>query len=110
MAAPGAYQPTTLSPFLALPSPTLQVGYPRRILPIPPAPTIFDQRVIDVGAIGQDHVSRGAFVLVVTIGLECDFFTEGEDCDGVLGSPKNPFHISSSNLSYFDQITIPAEA
>ena len=49
-------------------------------------------------------------MLVVTIGLECDFFTEGEDCDGVLGSPKNPFNISSSNLSYFDQITIPAEA
>ena len=53
---------------------------------------------------------NGAFVLVVTIGLECDFFTEGEVCDGVLGSPKNPFHINSSNLSYFDQITIPAEA
>jgi hypothetical protein len=46
----------------------------------------------------------------VTIGLERDFFTEGEVCDGVLGSPKNPFHISSSKLSYFDQITIPAEA
>jgi hypothetical protein len=66
--------------------------------------------VVDLGAIGQDHVSNGAFVLVVTIGLECDCFIEGEVCDGVLGSPKNPSHISSSNLSYFDQITIPAEA
>ena len=80
------------------------------MLPIPPTPTFCDQRVIDVGAIGQDHVSKGAFVLGVTIGLECGFFTEGEVCDSVLGSPKNPFHISSSNLSNFDQITIPAEA
>jgi len=44
------------------------------------------------------------------VGLEGDFFTEGEVCDGVLGSPNNFFHVSSSNLSYFDQIIIPAEA
>jgi hypothetical protein len=53
---------------------------------------------------------NGAFGLVVTIGLECDFFTEVEVCEGVLGSPNNPFHINSSNLSNLDQITLPAEA
>jgi hypothetical protein len=66
--------------------------------------------VIDVRAIGQKHIGKGTLVLVEAIGLRCDFFTEGEVCDGVLGSPKNPFHINSSNLSYFAQITIPAEA
>jgi hypothetical protein len=55
---------------------------------MPPAPAVFDQRVIDVGAIGQDHVSNGALVLVEAIGLKCDFFPEGEVSDGVLGSPK----------------------
>ena len=49
--------------------------------------------MIDLRAIGQDHVANGAFVLVVTIGLECDFFTDGKVCDCVLGAPINHFHI-----------------
>jgi hypothetical protein len=37
----------------------------RRIFPIPPAPALFDQQVIDVGAIRQEHIPKGAPVLVV---------------------------------------------
>jgi hypothetical protein len=49
-------------PFLGLSRVLLQPfqhRIPRRILPIPPAPTVFDQRVIDVGAIGRS-ISAGA--------------------------------------------------
>ena len=51
---------------------------PRRILPIPPAPApaVFDECVIDVGAIKQEHVSKGASVLVLAVGLEDDIFPE----------------------------------
>jgi hypothetical protein len=66
--------------------------------------------VIGVGTIWQEYISNGAPVLVLAVSLKCDFFPEGEVSDGVLGSPKNPFHINSSNLSYFDQFTIPPEA
>ena len=34
----------------------------RGILPIPPAPAVFDQRVIDVGAIGKDHIKTLNYV------------------------------------------------
>ena len=40
---------------------------------MPPAPALFDQRVVDVSAIRQDHVSKGARVLVVTECFERDF-------------------------------------
>jgi hypothetical protein len=33
---------------------------PQRILPVPPAPALLDQRVIDVGAIGQEHIGNRA--------------------------------------------------
>jgi hypothetical protein len=38
---------------------------PWRVFPIPPAPAVFDQRVIDVGALVQDHIPNDARVLVV---------------------------------------------
>ena len=47
-----------------------------RILPIPPTPAIFDERVIDVGAIQQEHISKGAPVLVLSVGLEDYIFPE----------------------------------
>ena len=37
-----------------------QTYYRQRILPIPPAPAVFHQHVIDVGAIGQEHIGKGA--------------------------------------------------
>jgi hypothetical protein len=49
---------------------TLQCRISWCILPIPPAPTLFDQRVIGVPAIRQDHVTKGALVLVETVGLD----------------------------------------
>ena len=42
--------------------------------------------MIDVGAIGQEHIGKDALVLVVTIGLDGDFFPKGEGRGGVLGS------------------------
>jgi hypothetical protein len=35
--------------------------------------------------IGQDHVSNGALIFVVTVGLDGDVLPEGEVRDGVLG-------------------------
>jgi hypothetical protein len=37
------------------------------IFSIPPAPTLFDQLVIDVGAIRQKHIGKGATALVLAI-------------------------------------------
>ena len=66
------------NPFLilVLPSLILPAQYSWSILPIPPAPTVFDQRVVDVGAIEQKHVSKGAPVLVLAVGLKDDIFPE----------------------------------
>ena len=78
-AAPAVERPTTISAPLVLPSlKTFQHRIARHILPIPPAPAAFDQRVVDVGAIEQEHVSKDAPVLVLAVGLERDVFTEDE--------------------------------
>ena len=47
-----------------------------RILPIPPAPAILNEYVVDVRSVPQEHVSKGASVLVKTVSMERDFFTE----------------------------------
>jgi len=47
------------------------------------------QRVIDVGAIRQEHIGKGAPVLVEAVGLKCDFLPEGEVSDGVRGPTRN---------------------
>jgi hypothetical protein len=47
-------------------------------LPVPPAPAVFDQHVIDVGAIPQEHVCKGAVVFVVAVGVERDLFLEDQ--------------------------------
>jgi hypothetical protein len=41
---------------------TFQHRISRRILPIPPAPAMLDEFLIQVHAIGQEHVSNGASV------------------------------------------------
>ena len=46
-----AHKPFRASRASPLPSPTLPAPISWRILPIPPAPTVFDQRVIAVGSI-----------------------------------------------------------
>jgi len=43
-----------------------------------------DEFLIQVDPIGQDHVSKGALVLVVAVRLSGDFFTEGEVCGDLL--------------------------
>jgi hypothetical protein len=40
--------------------------------------------VIHVGAIRQDHIGKGALVLVVAVRLDCDFFAKGEVRGGLL--------------------------
>jgi hypothetical protein len=45
-----------------------------------------DEFLIDVGPIGQDHVSKGAPVLVLAKGLKRDFPPKGEVRGRVLGS------------------------
>ncbi len=51
---------------------------PRRVLPIPPAPALPDEFVIQIHPIGQDHLSQDAFVLVKAVCLDGDFFTKGQ--------------------------------
>lgn len=58
---------------------------PWRILPVPPAPAVFDQRVIDVGPIGQEHIGNGALVLVFAVRLKRDLFPKGEVRSSLLG-------------------------
>ena len=55
---------------------SIQHRIPWRILPIPPAPAFFDECVINVGAIQQEHISKSAPVLVLAVGLEDDIFPE----------------------------------
>ena len=81
---PAADRPISLSCSLALPSPTFQHRIHWRIFPIPPAPALFDQHVIDVGAVGQEDLRKGASVLVVAVGLDGHFLTEGRSWAGVV--------------------------
>jgi len=53
--------------FLASFSKPFQHRIPRRILPIPPPPAVFGQRVIHVGAIKQEHLGKGTPVLVLAV-------------------------------------------
>ena len=57
----------------------------RRILAIPPAPALLDEFLIEIHAIGQEHVSKGACVLVVAVRLDGNLFAKGEVRGGVLG-------------------------
>jgi hypothetical protein len=43
----------------------------------PPASAVFDQGVIDVIAIRQEHIGKGVLVLVEAVRLERDFIPEG---------------------------------
>jgi len=54
----------------------LQHRIPWRILPIPPAPAIFDEGVVDVGTVAQHYVRQRPPVLVLTVGLEDDISPE----------------------------------
>jgi len=48
------------------------------MLPIPPAPAVFDQRVVDVGANRQEHISKRAPILVKAVRQERDFLSESK--------------------------------
>ena len=64
-AAPAADQSTSLSSPLALLFLPFQYRIPWRILSIPPAPALLDQGVIDVRVIRQEHIGKGAPVLIL---------------------------------------------
>ena len=57
---------------------------PWRIPSIPPATAFLNQRVIDVRAIGQDHVSKDALVPIFPVSLKRNFFPIGEGRGGLL--------------------------
>jgi hypothetical protein len=42
----------------------------------PPTSAVFDQGVIDVGAIEQEHIGKDAPVLIKAVSQEGDFFSE----------------------------------
>lgn len=69
-AAPALDQPTNLLGFSCFLLQPFQHRVCRRILPIPPTPTVFDQRMVDVSAIQQEDVSKGAPVSVLAVGLK----------------------------------------
>jgi hypothetical protein len=46
------------------------------MLPIPPAPALFDQLMIDVHTIGQNPIGQCALVFVLAVSLGDDIFPE----------------------------------
>jgi len=49
-----------------------EISIPWCIFSLPPAPAVFGEHLIDVGAIGQDPFSNRALVLVEAKRLKCD--------------------------------------
>jgi hypothetical protein len=58
----------------------------RRILPLPPAPALSDEFLIEIHPIGQEYIGNRALILVVAISLERDFFPKGEVRGDLIGS------------------------
>ena len=58
---------------LALPAPYLPAPFS-----VPPAPALIDEFLIEIHAIGEDHIAKGALVLVVAVSLKRDFLPQGE--------------------------------
>jgi hypothetical protein len=57
--------------------------------------------VIDVSAIGQEHIGKGALVLVLAVGLEDDFLAE-DKARGRVPSPPTAFnHYMEPVTPYF---------
>jgi len=56
----------------------LSFRIPGSVFPIPPTPAIFDQLMVDVGLIAQEHVSQRLSVLVLAMGLEDNISPEDE--------------------------------
>jgi hypothetical protein len=47
--------------------------------------TLLDEFLIEIRPVRQDHIGKGALVLVVAVGLERDFFPEDKGRGGMLG-------------------------
>ena len=88
-AAPAADQPTSLSLPPLHPSPTLLAPYPpgAYFLYHQHQPC-FDQLLVEVHPVRQEHSGKCARVLVVAVSLDGDFFPESGVRGGMLGSPK----------------------
>jgi hypothetical protein len=56
------------------------------MLPVPPAPAIPDQRVIDVGPFGQKHIGNGAPAFVLAVGVQRDLISEHKLRSGLIGA------------------------
>ena len=48
----------------------LQHRIPRCILPIPPTPALLDEFLIEIHPLGEEHVSKGALVLIVAVRVD----------------------------------------
>ena len=91
---------------------------PRRILPIPPTPAVFDERVIDVGATGEEHIDKRAPVLVEAVSLKRHVLTKDQLRSGLLRSlavglvilravnPAEPDTLGVLVVQDFDGVTI----
>ena len=61
---------------LTVPSPTCRViAHISAFDTSTAAPAVFDQRVVDVGAIGEEHIGKGAPILVLAECLQSDFLS-----------------------------------
>jgi hypothetical protein len=67
----------------------------RDIPPIPPVPAVFNQRVVDVRSVQQEHVSKGAPVLVETVRLERVFLRKARSEAACLALVSYTTHCSS---------------
>ena len=68
-------------PFLGLsgvPLQPFQHSISRSLLPMPPAPAVLHQCVIDVGAIGENYISNGALALVEALSLKGNFVSKDQ--------------------------------
>jgi len=48
------------------------------ISPRPPALTLLGKFLIEIHAFRQDYIGKGVSILVVAVGLDGDYFSEGE--------------------------------
>ena len=79
---------------------------------------MLDEFLIEIHPIGQEHVSKGAPVLVVSVGLHGDFFPKGEGRGRVFGvvakglaflwavNPAETDTLSMVAVQYFDGVAV----
>ena len=88
---------------------------PWRIFPIPPTPAIFDQLMVDVGAIRQEHIGKGAAAMrremdqgtFSFLRLHCQ--QEGKLCPPVIDARTSGIFVFASSRAAFRTLARSAE-